>query len=58
MAFHSRVDDGAASVSALALQERAVGVPIVGRNFQEISVRHDQQDKVFWCFMNQVGRPS
>ena len=58
MAFHSRVVDGAASVSALALQERALGVPIVGRNFQEISVRHDQQDKVFWCFMNQVGRPS
>ncbi len=58
MAFHSRVVDGATSVSALALQERALGVPIVGRNFQEISVRHDQQDKVFWCFMNQVGRPS
>lgn len=58
MAFHSRVVDGAASVSALALQERSLGVPIVGRNFQEISVRHDQQDKVFWCFMNQVGRPS
>ena len=58
MAFHSRVVDGAPPISALALQERALGVPIVDRNFQEISVRHDQQDKVFWCFMNQVGRPS
>ncbi len=58
MAFHSRVVDGALPTSALALQERALGVPIVGRNFQEIAVRHDQQDKIFWCFMNQTGRPS
>ncbi len=58
MAFHSRVVDDAALITALALQERALGVPITGRNFREISVRHDQQDKIFWCFMNQTGRPS
>lgn len=58
MAFHSRVIDGAVQPSLLAAQERALGVPITGRNFQEISVRHDQQDKIFWCFMNQTGRPS
>lgn len=58
MAFHSRVIDGAVQPSLLAVQERALGVPITGRNFQEISVRHDQQDKIFWCFMNQTGRPS
>jgi DSF synthase len=58
MAFHSRVVDGAVNTSALSLQERALGVPITGRNFREILVRHDQQDKIFWCFMNQNGRPS
>lgn len=58
MAFHSRVIDGAVETPTLALQERALGVPITGRNFREIIVRHDQQDKIFWCFMNQSGRPS
>jgi DSF synthase len=58
MAFHSRVIDGAVELPTLALQERALGVPITGRNFREIIVRHDQQDKIFWCFMNQSGRPS
>lgn len=58
MAFHSRVIDGAVEIPTLALQERALGVPITGRNFREIIVRHDQQDKIFWCFMNQSGRPS
>lgn len=58
MAFHSRVADGAVELTTLALQERALGVPITGRNFREIAVRHDQQDKIFWCFMNQTGRPS
>jgi DSF synthase len=26
--------------------------------FNEISVRHDVQDQIFWCFMNQRERPS
>ncbi len=58
MAFHSRVIDGAVEKTTLALQERVLGVPITGRNFREISVRHDQEDQIFWCFMNQTGRPS
>jgi DSF synthase len=58
MAFHSRVVDDAALLPALAVQERALGIPITDRNFREISVRHDQQDKIFWCYMNQTGRPS
>ena len=58
MAFHSRVVEGDVEPSVLSLQERALGVPITGRNFREILVRHDQQDKIFWCFMNQTGRPS
>lgn len=58
MAFHSRVANDAVLFSALAEQERALGVPIDGRHFLEIAVRHDRQDKIFWCFMDQVGRPS
>ncbi len=58
MAFHSRVVDGAIETSAFALNERVLGVPLTARNFREIEVRHDQQDKIFWCFMNQAGRPS
>ncbi len=58
MAFHSRVTDDALQPSVLAMQERQLGVPIIGRSFEEISVRHDQTDKIFWCFMNQRGRPS
>lgn len=34
------------------------GSPIVGRQFDEIIVRHDRADQMFWCFMNQRGRPS
>lgn len=58
MAFHSRVIDDASHLSARALQERSLGTPITTRDFNEIVVRHDQQDRVFWCFMNQTGRPS
>lgn len=35
-----------------------LGAPIIGRHFNEIVVRHDVQDQIFWCFMNQKGRPS
>lgn len=58
MAFHSRVVDDALHLSSLVLHERALGIPITGRKFNEISLRHDQQDRIFWCFMNQTGRPS
>ncbi|NJM51413.1 MAG: crotonase/enoyl-CoA hydratase family protein [Sphingomonadales bacterium] len=34
------------------------GSPITERNFEEIIVRHDRQDAIFWCYMNQKGRPS
>jgi DSF synthase len=35
-----------------------LGLPIVSRRFDEIIVRHDKVDQIFWCFMNQRGRPS
>lgn len=34
------------------------GLPITGRRFDEIILRHDKSDRIFWCFMNQKGRPS
>jgi DSF synthase len=34
------------------------GVPIASQKFDEIIVRHDRADQIFWCFMNQKGRPS
>jgi DSF synthase len=58
MAFHSRVVEGANENPALAVQERFLGVPITERNFREISLRHDREDRIFWCFMDQTGRPS
>ncbi len=58
MAFHSRVADDAIQPNLLALQERQLGVPICSRHFEELSIRHDQNDKIFWCFMDQRGRPS
>lgn len=58
MSFHSRARGGAVEINVHSFPERSLGVPIVGRNFNEIVVRHDQQDKIFWCFMNQSGRPS
>lgn len=58
MAFHSRVRGGALNTNLSDMSDRNLGVPITGRSFNEIVVRHDQQDKIFWCFMNQSGRPS
>jgi DSF synthase len=34
------------------------GMQIAARQFNEIELRHDRSDRIFWCFMNQVGRPS
>ena len=58
MVLHSRVLGGALNTNASEISDGSFGVPITGRSFSEILVRHDQQDKIFWCFMNQSGRPS
>jgi DSF synthase len=58
MVFHSRVVEDAKFMFPLSEQERQLGVPIDARNFENIEVRHDHQDAIFWCFMNQRGRPS
>lgn len=58
MAFQSRVAIDALLFPGVADQECVLGIPIDDRIYREILVRHDRQDKVFWCFMNQTGRPS
>jgi DSF synthase len=63
MAFHSRAINDAQDIIAARSNGQfgsgqQLGVPIVGRHFHEIMVRHDKQDQIFWCFMNQTGRPS
>lgn len=63
MALHTRVSDENLRLSALNGANsfgsgQQLGAPIVGRKFDEILVRHDKTDKIFWCFMNQKGRPS
>jgi DSF synthase len=58
MAFHSRVFEDASLPTSISLNERRMGIPISSRSFDELIVRHDQQDRIFWCFMNQQGRPS
>lgn len=63
MAIHTRVfndafnSNGKRSSGQFGSMNQ-LGSPIVGRRFNEILVRHDRQDQMFWCFMNQKGRPS
>ncbi|MBK7163410.1 MAG: crotonase/enoyl-CoA hydratase family protein [Sphingomonadales bacterium] len=63
MATYTRVSDSSGrsslniSTTKFGVGEQ-FGLPIVGRKFDEIIVRHDKSDQIFWCFMNQRGRPS
>ena len=63
MAIHTRVLNDTFTTNARRPSGQfgsanQLGVPIVGRQYNEIIVRHDKQDQIFWCFMNQKGRPS
>ncbi len=63
MATYTRLSDGLQRSIADLTQPHfgtgeQFGAPIIGRKFDEILVRHDKQDQIFWCFMNQRGRPS
>lgn len=63
MAIHTRVVSSAQNSTGIRPSAQfgsgdQLGVPIVGRQFNEIVVRHDKQDQIFWCFMNQTGRPA
>lgn len=63
MATYTRLSDGLQrSISDLTQPHfgtgEQFGASIIGRKFDEIIVRHDRHDQIFWCFMNQCGRPS
>jgi DSF synthase len=63
MAIHTRVVNDALSSNFKRPNGQfgsvnQLGTPIIGRHFDEIQIRHDRQDGIFWCFMNQTGRPS
>jgi DSF synthase len=63
MAIHTRaVDDPQNMTSVLPNGQfgfgQQLGQSIADRRFRELIVRHDKQDQIFWCFMNQTGRPS
>ncbi len=58
MAVYTRAINDVANLSPLSLTDRNLSASLTGRKFAEISVRHDIQDKIFWCFMDQKGRPS
>jgi DSF synthase len=63
MATYSLLSDGPTRSTIDLIQPNfgtgeQFGASIVGRHFDEIMVRHDKQDHIFWCFMNQRGRPS
>jgi DSF synthase len=63
MSIHTRLI-GDASERSLVLTDgkfgtgSQFGVSIASQKFDEIDVRHDRADRIFWCFMNQRGRPS
>lgn len=63
MAIHTRIVNDAFSTGVKRPNGQygsvnQLGVPIIGRHFDEVLIRHDRQDRIFWCFMNQTGRPS
>lgn len=58
MVIHSRVLDDVKIMFPLSAQDRPQNKPIEARSFEQIKVRHDRQDGIFWCFMDQKGRPS
>lgn len=63
MATYNPISEGSPRLSAEFSRPQfgngdQFGLPIVGRHFDEIILRHDKADQMFWCFMNQRGRPS
>jgi DSF synthase len=58
MSLHTHIVENDYNLSRLPLQDRVLTAPIGDRYFEEVIVRHDRQDAILWCFMNQKGRPS
>lgn len=60
MVYHSRVANDAHDFPARPVIGPLLdfAAPILDRKFDEITLRFDPSDAIFWCFMNQKGRPS
>lgn len=58
MVFQSGIVDNFSGESDIGSGQLVTAIDIENIDFEELIVRHDRQDKVFWCYMNQTGRPS
>ncbi|WP_229953573.1 crotonase/enoyl-CoA hydratase family protein [Parasphingorhabdus litoris] len=43
---------------SLIIPQRGFGQDILTQKFNEIELRFDRSDEIFWCYMNQKSRPS
>ncbi|QTD56031.1 crotonase/enoyl-CoA hydratase family protein [Parasphingorhabdus cellanae] len=43
---------------SLIFQQHGFGQDILQQQFNEIDLRFDKSDEIFWCYMNQKSRPS
>ncbi|WP_162559042.1 crotonase/enoyl-CoA hydratase family protein [Sphingorhabdus sp. EL138] len=46
------------ATETLITPHRGLGYDIFKQNFNEIDLRFDKTDEIFWCYMNQKSRPS
>jgi DSF synthase len=58
MVFHSSAVSRASKTLPVNDTGPALAKPIADTSFNELIVRHDREDQILWCFMNQTGRPS
>jgi DSF synthase len=42
----------------LVIEQRGISQSILNQKFNEIDLRFDKSDEIFWCYMNQKSRPS
>ncbi|WP_420605397.1 crotonase/enoyl-CoA hydratase family protein [Novosphingopyxis sp.] len=54
MAIHARIANDRPTDAA----NDRLNPNVIEREFSEISLRHDVEDGIFWCYMDQKGRPS
>lgn len=58
MALHNRLLAGMIRSGGARPAGQDMPPTLTDQHFNEILVRHDAADGLFWCFMNQTGRPS
>jgi len=58
MLLSSKEVEPLSSVQIAGQTARPIAADLTNVDFKELIVRHDDQDNILWCFMNQTGRPS